>query len=71
MTKIPRYRRTKQDNGIRVEGAGDKSFPGLGAAIAYALTRAHDSEVGASIDITEYGDLVARARRTEEGAVLA
>lgn len=68
--KIPRRRESVPDTEIRTSDRPDKLWPTLGAAIAAALTAALDLPIGEAIAITEFGDIVGRAVRTEEGAVL-
>lgn len=68
--KIGRRREQVPDTDIRLSTRPDKSWPTVGAAVAAALTTALDLEVGQTVEVLEWGDVIARALRTEEGAVL-
>lgn len=68
--KIARRRELIPDVEIRISGRPDKLWPTVGAAIAAALTAALDLAVGEAIEITEFGEVIGRAVRTEEGAAL-
>lgn len=63
--------RRKQElhTGITVRGGGpDKASPSLGAAIAFALSRAMRLPRGEFVVVLEYEDVIGRAIRTEHGA---
>lgn len=64
--KIRRYRRgSSTGSGITVE---DKPVPSAGAGAAIALVRALDRAVGEHVAVLEYGEVIGRAVRTEQGA---